>query len=44
MIYFLKMLNNKYVERSIEYHLHQILVYLWAYEGVSCFKVGLKIG
>lgn len=43
MIYFLKMLDNKYFQKSIEYYLHQILAYLWAYEGCSCFKVGLKI-
>ena len=37
------MLENKYVLKSIEYYLHQILSYLWSYEGTLCFKVGLKI-
>ena len=43
MVYFLKMLENKYVVKSIEYYLHQILAYLWSYEGNSCFVVGVKI-
>lgn len=44
MVYFLKLLDNRYVKKSTEYYLHQILAYLWAYEGKSCFKIGLKIG
>lgn len=44
MAYCLKLLDNKFIVRSIEFYLHQILAYLWAYEGRLSYKVGLKIG
>jgi hypothetical protein len=44
MVYFLELLKNKYVHKSAEFHLHQILTYLWAYEGEHCLEVGLTIG
>lgn len=44
MIFFLELLNNNYIEKSAEFHLHQILTYLWAYEGDHCLEVGRRIG
>lgn len=44
MSFFLEMLSNRYIERSSEYHLHQIMTCLWAYEGKLCLKVGFRIG
>jgi hypothetical protein len=40
----LELLKNKCIEKSTEFHLHQILAYLWAYEGEYCLQVGRRIG
>lgn len=44
MIYFISLLENKYIEKSSEFHLHQIITYLWAYEGHLSLKIGEIIG
>jgi hypothetical protein len=44
MVYFLQLLKNKYIDKSAEFHLHQILTYLWAYEGEHALEVGQRIG
>lgn len=44
MAYFLEMLKNRYVEKSAEFHLHQVLTYLWAYQGTFSLSVGTRIG
>ena len=44
MTFFLQILENLYIEKSAEHHLHQILPLLWAYQGYLCLKTGFRIG
>ena len=41
--YLIKLLENKYVWRSIEFFGHKILQILLAYKGPQSYEVGIKI-
>ena len=43
IMYFIKLLENKYIWRSIEFHAFRALQILLSYKGAHAFEVGIKI-